>query len=266
MREHFTDFARHYLLALRSFTCLPVGPLAGESAAAPRSAGHFPGVGLLVGIAACMVFAVTSLLLPANAAAPFVAGFACTLATILMTGARHEDALADAVRTLADGTQRLGELEIGGDGRLGSAGVLALMLAVGTKVSLLAALALQSPSGVVTALLAGQAVSRFWPLVLAHTLDAVAGAGRPDEPLAARLPRRALAVGALWCVLPLVVMALAEGAGFTLVALAASGLALAGVRAVLQRRFGGFTPTALGAAQQACEVAFYFGAAVAVGY
>ena len=48
-------------------------------------------------------------------------------------------------------------------------------------------------------------------------------------------------------------------------AAAAAVIALLWVRQLLARRLQGFTGDCLGAAQQLCEIAFYFGAAVALG-
>ena len=62
-------FLRHYLLAVQYFTRVPVsGPLAGWVGFSPdmlrASAVHFPGVGWLIGMAACVVFAMLSVGLP----------------------------------------------------------------------------------------------------------------------------------------------------------------------------------------------------------
>ena len=69
-------FLRHYLLAVQFFTRIPVtGSLAQWTGFSPEmlraSATHFPGVGWLVGMAACVVFAVLSLGLPEDYFAPY---------------------------------------------------------------------------------------------------------------------------------------------------------------------------------------------------
>lgn len=241
--NRFQAFPRHFLLALQGATRLPV---AGQLARLPATgmdtpdggAAHLPGVGLLVGAVAGVVFAAVSLPMPDSAAGALAAAFLSTIATVLLTGAVHEEGLARSVRHL------------GSHADVATRGTLALVLAIGTKVALLAVLASQSAAGVLAALLAGHAVSRFWPLVL-----------RAAE---APAQRRGLVVGALWCLPALVLMALAAGPAFLLVPLVASALAFV----VLVRRYrkrlretGGDEPAAI---QQVCELAFYLGAAFAL--
>lgn len=267
MRQSVDSFLRHYLLAVQYFTRVPVkGPLAGWVGFTPdmlrASAPHFPGVGWLVGMTACVAFAVLSLGLPDNPLTPLAAAVGCTIATVLLTGGFHEDGLADLADGLGGSAERERALEIMKDSRIGSFGVLALVLALAAKVSLIAVLAARSPGAVMTALLAAHTVSRFWPLVLVYTLPHVGDAGQSkSKPLADRIARGALAVAAAWCLVPLALMALAHGTAFAASALAASALALAAMWRLLRRRLQGFTGDGLGATQQVCEIAFYLGAA-----
>jgi len=269
MRQSLEGFMRHYLLAVQYFTRVPVtGSLAGWIGFTPdmlrASAPHFPGVGWLVGMAAAVAFAVLSLGLPDGPFTPLAAAVGCTIATVLLTGAFHEDGLADLADGLGGSADRDRALAIMKDSRLGSFGALALALALAAKVCLIAVLAFL-PGAVLTALLAAHTVSRFWPLVLVHTLPHIGEAGgSKSKPLADRIERRALAVAAGWCVVPLALMALAHGLGFMLTAVVASALALWAMRSWLQRRLQGFTGDGLGATQQVCEIAFYLGAALAL--
>lgn len=268
-RQSLEGFLRHYLLAVQYFTRVPVtGTLAAWVGFTPdmlrASAPHFPGVGWLVGMAAAVTFAVLSLLLPDTTMTPLAAAVGCTVATVLLTGAFHEGGLAALADGLAGGAERERALAPVKDSRLGVDGALALLLALAAKITLLGVLAARSPGAVLTVLLAAHTVSRFWPLVLVHTLPHIGDAGASSRPLADHIERRALAVAAAWCIVPLALMALTHGAGFMLAALAASGLALWGIRRLLARRLQGFTADGLGAAQQVCELAFYLGAAVAI--
>jgi adenosylcobinamide-GDP ribazoletransferase len=265
------DFLRHYLLAVQFFTRLPVtGALAQWVGFSPEmlraSAAHFPGVGWLVGLAACAVFAGLSLFLPNTGFTPLVAAVGCTIATVLLTGAFHEDGLADLADGLGGSSERARALEIMKDSRLGSYGMLALLLAVLAKVGLLALLAARSPAAVLAALLAAHVVSRLWPLLLIRTLRYVADeAGSKSKPLADRIEPAALGIAAAWCVVPLAIAFLVQDGAFVFGGLAASALAALWMYRLLARRLQGFTGDALGATQQLCEVAFYFGAALAVG-
>ena len=78
-------FIRHYLLAVQFFTRIPItGALAdwvGFSPAMLRaSAGHFPGVGVLVGLTAAGVYGLLSALLPETTFTPLVAAVLSTIA------------------------------------------------------------------------------------------------------------------------------------------------------------------------------------------
>ncbi|MGV3571847.1 MAG: adenosylcobinamide-GDP ribazoletransferase [Ramlibacter sp.] len=236
-RERLQRFLRRWLQALRGATRLPLPPSLAPWATAEEPAAavapHLPGVGLLVGAAACVVFALVSLPLPDTTASALVAALLATVATMLLTGAADEQGLARWIDGW--GTQQ----------GLATAAMLAVGLAVATKVALLAVMAGQSAGGVLATLLAGHVVSRFWPL---------AGEERVD--------REALLVGGLWCLPALLLMWLAGGAGCVLAALVASGLACL----VLRRHRHPWPADAddPAATQQVCEVAFYLGAAFAL--
>lgn len=261
-------FAREYLLAVQYFTRIPVtGALADWAGYGPQefraSAAHFPGVGWLVGMAACVALAVISVVLPATPLAPAAAAVGCTIVTVLLTGAFHEDGLADLADGLGGSAERLRALEIMKDSRIGSFGAIALVLALLAKVALLAILATHAPASVLTALLAAHAVSRFWPLLVIRSLPHVGDdATSKSKPLTAQIDRRTVAIGALWCVPPVLLMGFAAGAASMALALAASVLGWAWMRRLLMRRLQGFTGDGLGATQQVCEIAFYFGAAI----
>jgi len=228
------------------------------------SAAHFPGVGWLVGMAACVTFTAVHLALPGAVHAPLVAAVASTLATVWLTGAFHEDGLADLTDGLGGSRDRARALEIMKDSRVGAFGAIALVLALLAKVSLLALLAELSITAVLAALLAAHVVSRFWPLVLIRALPYVGDAGSSkSKPLAERIDPAALAVGAAWCAVPLALAITAQGLAFTAAGVAASGLGALYLYRLLRRRLQGFTGDALGATQQVCEVAFYLGAALA---
>ena len=270
MAERALNLLREYLLAVQFFTRLPItGPLAQWVGYSPdmlrASAAHFPGVGWLVGIAACAAFAVVSLALPNGVFTPLAAAVGCTIATALLTGAFHEDGLADVADGLGGSAGRDRALEIMKDSRIGSYGTLALVLALLAKVSLLAVLAANSPAAVLAALLAAHVLSRFWPLVIVRLLPHVGdAAGSKSKPLADRIEPKALAIALGWCFVPLVLAAFVQGVAFVAAGAVASALVLLALYRWFQRRLGGFTGDCLGATQQLGEIAFYLGAAMAL--
>jgi len=105
-------FIGHYLISVQFFTRIPVsGALAdwvGYSPAMLRaSVGHFPGVGVLVGalVAGCTA-ALLALLPPVGFASLVAAAFGTALG-VFITGAFHEDGLADVADGLGGSYDRL---------------------------------------------------------------------------------------------------------------------------------------------------------------
>ncbi len=279
------SFLRHYLLSLQFFTRVPVtGRVAdwvGFSPAMLRaSAAHLPGVGWLVGGVVAVGSWLLLVLLPASPFAPLVAAVLGTVASVLMTGAFHEDGLADVADGLGGTQSRERALEIMKDSRVGAFGAIAVVLALLAKVSLLALLGSLYGLVLCVALFTGHVVSRFWPLLTIRLLPHVGDvAGSKSKPLADQISLGSLWVAALWSFGALALVLIAHAAmvlivpGLTVPALAlwlgagvlASGLAWLGMLRWFAHRLQGFTGDCLGATQQVCELAFYLGLALAWG-
>ena len=278
------QFARHYLLALQFFTRIPVtGRLAdwvGFSPAMLRaSAGHFPGVGFVVG---ALVAGLTALLLnglPPSPFAPLVAAVLGTVLSVMVTGGFHEDGLADVADGLGGSSDRDRALVIMKDSRVGAFGVLAVVLALLAKVSLLALIGAVSPRWMLLGIFAAHVVSRTWPLLLIRLMPHVGdAAGSKSKPLADQISGGSLLAAGTWCFGALALVVIGQAAinsGVTPAwswvqvrplapALLASGLGFAYMGRLLWRRLKGFTGDGLGATQQVCEIAFYLGLALAL--
>lgn len=277
-----SQFIRHYLLAVQFFTRIPVtGRLAqwvGFSPAMLRaSAAHFPGIGWLVG---GLVAAFTALLLaglPEGGFSPLVAAVWGTALGVLITGAFHEDGLADVADGLGGSQDRERSLIIMKDSRIGAFGAIAVLLALMAKVSLLALLGSISGGVMCAALFLAHVVSRTWPLLLIRLLPHVGdAAGSKSKPLADQIGRASLIVAFIWCLIALVLVIYAwtgldpgvvdDDARTFAVALftafASSGVGLVLMWRWLLQRLQGFTGDCLGATQQVCELAFYLGLAL----
>lgn len=270
LMKSFSQFVRHYLLAIQFFTRIPVtGRLAdwvGYSPAMLRaSAAHFPGVGWLVGALAALGFGLLLLLLPDVEGAPLVAAVLSTVLTVLLTGAFHEDGLSDVADGLGGSPDRQRALDIMKDSRVGAFGVLALVLALLAKVSLLALLGGISLEVACAGIFSAHVFSRTLPLLLIRVLPHVGDDARTkSKPLADQISVASLLAAFLWLFLAL---ALVEWAvdGINLIApMAASVLALVWMGHLFARRLQGFTGDCLGATQQVCEVAFYLGLALSL--
>jgi adenosylcobinamide-GDP ribazoletransferase len=264
--------ARSLVLAVQYFTRVPI-PAAlarwtGFSAELQRAGlAHFPGVGWGVAAVAALCYGAAMLLLPQAALTPVVGAVMSTIATVLLTGALHEDGLADAADGLGGTPDRERALDIMKDSRMGAYGVLALVLALLLKIGLLGLIgSVAGWPGAVAALLGAHVVSRALALVIVATLPHIGVAATSKSlQVASRIEWRGLAVAALWCAPALAIVAALASPALCIAAVAVSVAMLLWVRCLLARRLQGFTGDCLGAAQQLCEVAFYLGAAIALG-
>ncbi len=282
--KSITQLIREYLLALQFFTRIPIrGRLAGWVGFSPEllraSAAHFPGVGVLVGLVAAAAYALLQALLPDTAFTPLAAAALSTVVTVLLTGGFHEDGLADLADGLGGSSDRERALEIMKDSRVGAYGAMALVLALLSKVALLAILgSVQGvPTGwteapfmgwyVCAALSAGHVVSRGLPLLLIYLLPHVSdtpASKSKSKPLADHISKGSLTLAFFWCILGLTAAGIVLDAIDLIVACSFSVLALLWLGRLFKRRLQGFTGDCLGAAQQVCEIAFYLGLAVSL--
>jgi adenosylcobinamide-GDP ribazoletransferase len=214
-----------------------------------RSLRYLPAAGAVIGVAAAAVLLAAGVLLPA-----VVAVLVSTAATVALTGALHEDGLADTLDGLG-GADRARALAIMRDSRIGSFGAVGLGLTLALKVAALAAL----PALVAAAaLVAGHAASRLSAIVVVATSRYLRpeGTGRFTR---RGVGRAGLAVAGGTGLAALLVPGLAAGAGAVLAGVAGLALGHLAARALFERRLGGYTGDCLGATQQLSEAGFYLG-------
>jgi adenosylcobinamide-GDP ribazoletransferase len=234
-------------LALVLMTRLPLPPLAEPVPAIGRAAWAFALVGLVVGaLAAAVLLVLLGLGLP-----PTLAAGGALVAQILLTGALHEDGLADMSDGIWGGQDRARRLEIMRDSRIGSYGTLALILSVGLRWQALAVLALHPA-------LAGMAIITIAMSSRACITLAQAAlpAARPDGmgQSASGVDRLSVVVALVLGLAPVLMLVLASGSPAPLLILPIQGLALFAVARLALRRLGGQTGDVLGATQQLTEV------------
>ena len=280
---------RHFLLALQFFTRIPVtGRLAewvGFSPAMLRaSAAYFPAVGVVIGGLVVLLTATLMRYLP-TAYAPLVAAALGTAWSVWLTGAFHEDGLADVADGLGGSYDRERALIIMKDSRVGAFGAIAVVLALLSKVALIALLGAVGTLWMCFALMAAHVVSRTWPLLIIRWLPHVGDdAGSKSKPLADQISVGSLILALLWCSTALALISWVAASvlsgidGQTLVTaqllpvlkvlacgVLASALVFVFLLRLFARRLQGFTGDCLGTTQQLCEIAFYFGCALALG-
>lgn len=211
-----------------------------------RAAAWFPLVGWLVGAVAAGVWWAAAQVWP-----PAVASGLSLVATLLLTGAFHEDGFADVCDGFGGGYTKERVLEIMRDSRVGAFGAIGVVVMLGLKWQVVAALPVGA--GVAT-LFAGHALSRAAAVSLMAMLPYVREESIKAKPLATELSGGRLVTALVCGLAPLVGLP------------ARCAWSLAGVAVVwwwlarwFRRRIGGYTGDCLGAAQQVTEVVFYLG-------
>jgi adenosylcobinamide-GDP ribazoletransferase len=236
---------RLFLSAVQFLTRLPVP--AGEFRAddLPRSLAFFPLVGLLLAAGGLLVR-----FLLASYVGNGIIVLAMLLYLMLLTGALHEDALADAADGFGGGWNKEQMLAIMRDSRIGSYGAIAIVFSLLGRFVLLSEL---PPTKFVAYFAASQVLSRWTPLPLSFfLLPARADSGQGSR-VAGKVSWLALLFGTL--------VALGIAALFLHTAVLWAGLTAAlitlGTGLYYQKRLGGVTGDCLGATVQLTEIGVY---------
>lgn len=229
-----------------------------------QSSRYFPAVGLLIGLLCAGVFWLSSLLF-----IPLVAAVISTAFGIKLTGAFHEDGLADSCDGLGGGLTRERTLEIMKDSRLGTYGVLGLVSALLLKISLLTAMPI--PVAIV-ALIIGHTASRLFCISLLTLLPYGGEIEHAKaKPMAQQLTPLQAIYSSGWLMLAITLVALVFpntmqqiGIWQWLLALLLGIGTTDYMRRLLRRRLDGYTGDGLGATQQLSEIAIYIGLAASL--
>ena len=256
-----TGIGRDFYACLRFFSHLPLPtlPFEAQARALPLSLRMAPAAGAALGLVCALVLWLTL----AAGLPPLLAATLTVTASLALTGALHEDGLADVADGFGGGATRARKLEIMRDSRHGTFGVAAIVLSLVARSAALAAL-----------------VERFdWEGAMAATIVA-AGVSRAAclLPLALLPPARADGLGQSAAGPDrqgLLVVGAASLALLALLPLAGVGTALAGLLGALcaalamvrlaHAQIGGQTGDVAGAAQQAAEIAFLAGLLIRPG-
>jgi adenosylcobinamide-GDP ribazoletransferase len=247
---------RRFFLALGYFTRIPVPEWVGWTPdALNRAARYFPLAGLIVALISAALLWLALQVLPTS-----LAVLLSMAMSLRLTGAFHEDGLADSADGLGGGWRREDVLRIMKDSRIGTYGAVVLGMALLMKFVALDALAARGWI-VFVALLVAHPLSRLAALIVMLALPYV----RDDDssrakPVAQGIGTTELVIGALCGLAPLLIAVLCGVLGIAragALLLVAACVALWWGR-LLRRRLGGYTGDALGATQQFVELACYF--------
>jgi adenosylcobinamide-GDP ribazoletransferase len=228
--------------AVSFLTRVPVGTSGLSDDALAAAVPWFPVVGALVGLATSAIY-----ILSTSVVSPLAAAALAVAASMLLTGALHEDGLADIADAFGGGWERADVIRILKDSRQGTFGVLALVISTVVKIALIATFA-----GViaVVALTAAHASSR----ALAIGLLGVVGPAHAEglgASYARSLPRNRIVVTV---VVGVALAGLLIGP-WAAPALAVAVLPIGIVGRLATTKIGGVTGDVLGAAQQLAELA-----------
>jgi adenosylcobinamide-GDP ribazoletransferase len=226
--------------ALQFLTRVPV-----RTATAPdlaRSVPWFPVVGALVGVVVGGVAAAGSEL-----TTPLVGAAVAVTAGVLVTGAFHEDGLADTADALVGGTTVERRLEILKDPRHGSYGVAAMLASFTVRVACLASL---GPAAALAGAVAAHSTARAAAVVTMVAAPTARATGLGADYTRGLGTRTAVAGGSVG----VAVATLATGWWALPIAVAA-GVAATVVTHWAVRRVGGITGDVLGAVEQVAECA-----------
>ncbi|MEO8670658.1 MAG: adenosylcobinamide-GDP ribazoletransferase [Tahibacter sp.] len=231
--------------ALTFLTRLPVARWShAEPERLAQSASLFPLVGAIVAAVACAAAWLGHALLPA-ALTPWCA----LLAGIVVTGAFHEDGLADTADGLGGGVTRERRLAIMKDSRLGTYAAVALALVLSGKYLALASLSMPR---LFAALYVGHVMARFSVLPLAAWLPYVRDSEAGNKPVADGIGAREVLLGSV------LTAALVAPFGLTAIACIVASLVVIVLAALYFRsQLGGITGDTLGAANQCVELCCY---------
>lgn len=245
-RGVFADFIQTTAVLTR----IPIGVGAPEPGAVAAGAWAFPLVGAGVGGIAAFVFFLAEFF--GLGAGP--AALLAVLAGIAVTGALHEDGLADTADGFGGGHDRTQKLAIMRDSRQGTYGIVALAASVGLRAAAVAAA--PDPISAGLGLIAAHAASRS---LLPVTMRLLAPAR--DDGLGATAGRPSLAAAAISALVGAAIALAALGPFRGVVALAIAGAAMTLTALLAQRQIGGYTGDVLGAFQQIGEIAMLLVAA-----
>jgi adenosylcobinamide-GDP ribazoletransferase len=237
--------------AVSFLTRLPMGRTGSTGPDLAAAVPWLPVVGALLGVAVAAAYAAALEAFP-----PLVASTLAVGLGILLTGAFHEDGLADTADAFGGGWSREETLRILKDPAHGTYGVLALALDLLLRIGALAA------------------VDRWSALALlpgAHALSRAASVGllravppATDDGLGASFARVASRSRATLAFVAAVLVALVSLGAWALPAMALVALGALLVGRLSVRRLGGMTGDVLGAVQQVGEIlVLLLGAAVA---
>jgi adenosylcobinamide-GDP ribazoletransferase len=244
--------------AMIFLTRIPIGGFPFSKEDWQWSSGYFPLVGVVLGVLHATVFLLT------ERAGAFAAACVAMTVGLLLTGAFHEDGLADTADAMGGTYDRTKLFEILKDSRVGSFGAVALVSVFLTKAALFARLG----HSAALAMVVTQCVSRMPPIWLMATTPYVTQDEASKSKLVTRATWKQAALASLWpSVLCYAFSQLYKWMSPMLVGTLAATCVVVAVLCTwrFRKRVGGITGDFLGACQQVTECALLLAWAIYLG-
>ena len=247
--NYAVDVAR--AVAFLSRIPMPPSAFAGSDGKLDRASRAFPMAGIVIALLPALVF----LVMLSLHADRLMSAFVALAIQAALTGALHEDGLADCADGLGGGRDRDHALSIMKDSRIGTYGAIALILSFAIRAAALAAIARAAPPcAAALAIPAVACISRgalvwHWHRLPSAKPDGVAAAaGKPGE----GAMHMALVSG---CILAALLLWPSLGLLPLVCGLLGCGLSTMAFTQFIKRKLAGHTGDTLGAAQQISEIA-----------
>lgn len=241
-----------FLNSLMFYTRIPVPSwMKHDSKMLNKATIYFPVIGWIVGAIAALVFYISSLVF-INPEIPILLSM---LASVLTTGAFHEDGFANVCNGFGSSWEKEKILDIMNNSRMGTYGSVGLILIFGLKFFSLESLDNQT---LICTLFIAHSLSRFVALSFIFTLGSV----REDElniakPVAKKISLNDLLKAFIYAILPLFIYVIITKNFFLLLVFPPLIILQLYFGYYFKKRIGGYTADCLGATQQVAEVIIY---------
>lgn len=248
-----------FLNALMFYTRIPVPAwMKYDENMLNKATVYFPIIGWIVAGVSGLIFYMTSRVFN-----PEISILLSMVASILTTGAFHEDGFADVCDGFGGGWTKEKILEIMKDSRVGTYGSVGLILILAIKFFSLEILDNQT---IIWSLFIAHSLSRFVALSYIFTLDYVReDALSKAKPIAKKMPFRDLSIAFCIAIIPLLIYLIKTGNFFLLLMFPLLILIHLYLSYFFKKWIGGYTGDCLGATQQVAEVVIYLSIIVVAG-
>jgi len=214
-----------------------------------KSTKYFPFIGWIVGGLGALVFYLCQFIFPIS-----ISVILSMVSTILLTGAFHEDGLADSCDAFGGGWTKEKILEIMKDSRIGTYGTVSLILILFTKYFCLASVTVEQIPFV---LFAGHALSRYTATGMIFFSEyARADASSKTKPVGKRLSATDYLIAFIFGSTPLLLLSINYSYWYLLILITIVPI-IYFLKRYFEKWIGGFTGDGLGATQQISEIVFY---------